>query len=166
MSLISLTPREQERLQTFLRHARSGRECCRAQALLCLAAGEPVAEVTERLAISRQTLYNWVRRFEQRQELPLTERLADAPRSGRPATALGIIDPWLDQILDLDPRRFGYQATRWTAPLLQHYLDQTHDIRVCGKSISLALERLRVRWKRPRHDLGQRSPTWRQAKGG
>ncbi len=96
----------------------------------------------------------------------MTERLRDAPRSGRPVIALGIIDPLIDTVIDNDPRDYGYRATVWTAGLLQRYLEDVHGLAVSPKSVSRALRRLGIRWKRPRHRLGRRSATWQQAKGG
>ena len=58
----------------------------------------------------------------QRHGPDLPARLADAPRQGRPPTALGIIDPLIAEIIDRDPGQFGYYATGWTVPLLQHHL--------------------------------------------
>jgi hypothetical protein len=49
---------------------------------------------------------------------------------------------------------------------LRQYLEDVHDLSVSRQSVSLALVRLRIRWKRPRHHLALRTPTWRQAKGG
>ncbi len=69
-------------------------------------------------------------------------------------------------MIDLDPREFGYQSTVWTAALLVVYLSDVHHIAVSQRSVSYALERLRIVWKRPRYDLARRSRTWRQAKGG
>jgi len=37
---------------------------------------------------------------------------------------------------------------------------------VSRQSVSRAIARLHLRWKRPRHRLGRRPATWRQAKGG
>ena len=52
--------------------------------------------------------------------------MLDAPRSGRPPTALGIIDPLIEAVIEADPRDYGYHATGWTAPLLQRYLEEVH----------------------------------------
>jgi RHS repeat-associated protein len=60
----------------------------------------------------------------------------------------------------------GHRHTVWTAALLQHYLRTVYGVVVCRRSIGLAIARLEIRWKRPRHVLGQRPDTWRQAKGG
>jgi hypothetical protein len=98
--------------------------------------------------------------------MELDARLSDGDRSGRPPSALGIIDPSIDASIDQDPRPFGYRSTAWTAPLLQYHLYEAHDRTVSRKSVSRALTRLRIRWKRPRHVLRQQSATWRQAKGG
>jgi hypothetical protein len=69
-------------------------------------------------------------------------------------------------VLDRNPREWGYQATVWTARLLMQYLAEVHQLRVSRASVSLALGRLRIRGKRPRHQLVRRSSTWRQAKEG
>jgi transposase len=166
MAVITLSKRKRIALQDFMVHAPTAREHSRAQALGWLANGTTVEEVAERLGVSRRTVYNWVHRFEQRADLELGDRLADAPRSGRPPTALGIIDPWIEEVIDQDPRSFGYHCTVWTAPLLQHYFEDTHGIQVSRKSVSRAIARLDIRWKRPRHTLANRLDTWRQAKGG
>ena len=138
----------------------------RAQALLWLDQGQAVDEIAGRLVVSRQTIYNWHSVFEQHADLALTERLADDPRSGRPRTALGILDPLIDAVIDDDPRHWGYGATTWTAPLLVEYLSTEHQLNISEPSVKLALQRLRLRWKRPRHTLALRPPTWRQSKGG
>lgn len=125
-----------------------------------------MAEVAERLAVSRQTIYNWAARVQARIGGDLSARLGDAPRSGRSPTLPGIIDPVLDAVIDEDPRDCGYRATVGTAPLLPHYLREVHQLPASRQSVSLALARLRVRWKRPRYAAARQAPTWRQAKGG
>jgi transposase len=166
MTLLTLTKRQLITLQDFMLHAPSATEHSRAQALWWLGNGATVAEVAQRLGVAPRTVYNWVSRFEQRADLALRYRLADAPRSGRPRTASGIIDLWIDEVIDQDPRSFGYRGTVWTASLLQHYLEEIHGIAVSRKSVSRAIARLGIRWKRPRHSLANRPATWRQAKGG
>ncbi len=152
--------------QLTLRSTNGAKEYGRAQALLWLDEGESVQEIAERLRVSRQSIYNWAMRFQERDDLDIVARLLDGQRSGRPRTALGIIDPLIDEVIEYDPRDLGYRASVWTAPLLQQYLEQVHQIVVCTESVRLAIKRLRIRWKRPRHQLARRPKTWRQAKGG
>jgi transposase len=166
MAIIQLPPDETRALQELLRHKPSAVAIRRIQALLWLQQGRSAPEVAQLLGVRRQTVYNWVRCFQQRQGLDLHQRLQDAPRSGRPPTAQGVIDPLLEEAIDQPPRRYGYRATTWTAPLLVVYLEEVHGVATSQRSVSRVLARLGIRWKRPRHQLANRSPTWRQAKGG
>lgn len=166
MTGFRLHPKQREALRQLVVHSQDPRQVVRALALLWLDQGTEIQQIARQLQTARQSIYNWVARFEQRQGLAVEQRLADAGRSGRPATAKGIIDPLIETALDLDPRSLGYHATVWTAPLLQYHLRKAHQLRVCVTSVRLALARLRIRWKRPRHTLALRPKTWRQAKGG
>ena len=166
MPLLTLSKKERAGLAEHMMHTHNAKELRRAQALLWLESGEDVEAVATRLHVSGRTLYRWARRFEGRTPLALGERLADGARSGRPRTAYGVIDPLIAPVIEQDPRELGYRATVWTAPLLQQYLEEVYQIAVGHHSVSLAIGRLRLRWKRPRHHLTRRASTWRQAKGG
>jgi transposase len=166
MTLFALSYRERVALGGRAAHTEDAKVFCRANALLWLDDGESAEEVAERLRVSRQTVYNWATRFQRRGELDISARVADGPRRGRPRTAHGIIDPLIEEALDQNPEDFGYNSTIWTAPLLAHYLLEECGIEVSCDSVSLAIRRLRVRWKRPRHHLVLCPDTWRQAKGG
>jgi transposase len=165
MAAFDLSAAERSRLAELSEFTPSARVLRRALALLWLAEGDEPTEVAERLGVSRPTLYNWVARFRARAGQPLAERLEDGPRSGRPPTALGVIDPLLAAVLDDDPRDWGYVHTTWTAPLLRDFLHEEHRLVVSRQSVSEALDRLGVLWKRPRHCLARRQATWGQAKG-
>lgn len=164
--MIKLNYKERSELEALLKSRASGEILQRAQALLLLDEEESAADVAELLRVSRQTVYNWAARFEQRAERTPTERLADAPRSGRPVTARGVIEPLIDSVIDSDPRDYGYNSTVWTADLLRGYLRDRHQEEVGLRSVGYALSRLGLRWKRPRYTLLLRDPFWRQAKGG
>jgi transposase len=161
-----LNSKERSELDRLTQSAPDARALRRAQARQGLDEEESVAEIAERLQVSRQTVYNWAARLQARNSRELLAKLLDAPRSGRPPTVQGAIEPVLDAVIDHDPRDFGYQASVWTAPLLQRYLEEACQLKASRQSVSLALGRLRVRWKRPRYSAARQSPTWRQAKGG
>jgi transposase len=168
MTLIHLSARERKQLQSLLARGPGARGSTRAQALLWLAAGESVARVADLLGVSRRTVYYWIQRFQESDhaEQDLACRLDDAPRSGRPRTVSGIIDPLIAEVIDRAPRDLGYPATGWTNALLRRHLKEVHGLTVSRRSVSRALARLRIRWKRPRHQLALRPETWRQSKGG
>jgi transposase len=166
MTHFSLKRRERRFLEDFVTCPCGSRELRRAQALLWLGAGESAADVAARLRVSRQTVYNWWARFSARGEFDPAARLCDGERCGRPRTASGVIEPLIAEVIEQDPRAFGYRSTVWTAPRLVNYLGSEHGVEVSLRSVGYALEREHLRWKRPRHRLALRPATWRQAKGG
>src|SRR6266567_6088631 len=147
MAPFQLHPWERRQLLRLLDQTDDATQLRRAQALLWLQEGHALTHVADLLHVSRQTVYNWVQSFADRTDLALPDRLLDAPRSGRPATALGIIDPLIDAVIDADPRDYGYRSTVWTAPLLQRYLEEVHAVETSCQSISRAIARLGIRWK-------------------
>ena len=166
MALLSLSPRQRQELEYFASHTPVAKERCRAQALLWLDEGETAEQVAGALLVSRRTVYYWVDRLDGRNGLDLRQQLADAPRPGRPRAGDDGIDPWITEVIDTDPRALGYHQTVWTAPLLVRYLHDHHQVEVSRKTVSRAIARLGIRWKRPRHQLARRPETWRQSKGG
>ena len=160
-----LTTQQRMTLQRLVQGTREARLLRRGQALLWRDEGESTTEIAVRLGVSRQTVHNWITCFAVRSG-PVSERLTDAGRSGRPATAQGVIDPLIAELIDGDPRDWGYAATAWTAPLLQRHLAEQHQKVVSVMSVRRVIHRWRRRWKRPRYRLALRSATWRQAKGG
>src|SRR5437763_13470309 len=103
MALLALSDRLRGALEDIVSHTPWAKERCRAQALLWIAEGADVAEVAELLQVSRQTVYNWLSRFQERAQLDLRARLLDAPRLGRPRAASGTIDERVAAVIDDDP---------------------------------------------------------------
>jgi transposase len=166
MAPLILTPRQRSDLEYLATHSPVSKERCRAQALLWLDEGELAEPVAESLRVSRRTVSDWLERFHDRDGQDLRQRLADAPRPGRPRTGDDGVDPWIAEVIDTDPRTLGYHQTVWTAPLLVRSLQDHPEITVSRKTVSRAIARLDIRWKRPRHQLARRPDTWRQSKGG
>jgi transposase len=166
MTYLELNGKERILLEQIISDSPDARQVRRAYALIWLDDGYSIDEIAQQLRVSRQSVYNWADRFQHREQVDFLSRLADAPRRGRPCVAKGIIDPLIERVLDTDPRQLGYRSTVWTAALLVDYLRDEHQIAVSSDSVSRAIARLKVRWKRPRHQLALQSETWRQAKGG
>jgi transposase len=166
MTLLTLNLREWKALETVAARTTDAHILRRAQALLWLDEGETVPEVAAQLRVTRQAVYKWVACFRRRSALDMAARLEPGKRSGRPRLVHGVIDPLITEVIERDPRELGYRSTVWTAPLLRQYLQEVHHLDVSRPSVSLAIDRLGLRWKRPRHGLARRPATWRQAKGG
>ena len=166
MTTLKLSSQERKRLQALAARTSDAAVLRRAQALLWLASGHGIEDVTQRHCVCRRAVYYWVEQYEARKVGDVASRLSSTPRSGRPRTAHGIIDPLIDSVIDTDPRESGYRSTVWTAGLLRQHLSETHQLAASQRSVSYALARLGIRWKRPRHQLALRARYWRQAKGG
>ena len=166
MFYFSLSETERTRLNNLLKTTGSATIYRRVQAILWLEEGWRIPEIAFRLQVTRQSVSNWRTRFLNERSLPVNQWFLDKPRSGRPRKGEGSLDDLVDEVIDKDPRDFGYHSTTWTASLLVQYLDEFHEIKVVEETVRRTLARLDICWKRPRHDLANRSPTWRQAKGG
>lgn len=166
MTLIELSPTERQCLRQIVKRARDAKQVKRAQALLWLDQGEPVAHIAVRQGVSHQTIYNWRTTYMQRRQEPVDERLRDRARSGRPPHKRQAVQALIREVMDQDPRQWGYRAVVWTAPLLRRHLQREQDVEVSIRTVRRALRDLQYRCKRPRYVLARRSPTWRQAKGG
>ena len=166
MTLPVLHSTERKALEHLATWTRDAQQLRRAQALLWFDEGESVAEIADRLRLSRQVIYTWITQFHAREGLDIAARVAPEARSGRPRTVQGRIEPLIAAVIARDPRDLGYRSTVWTAPWLTQYLQAEHALAVSRPSVSRALARLGLRWKRPRHRLARRPATWRQAKGG
>lgn len=165
MAPVQLAPAERQSLLQILDTTHDVREFRRAQSLLWLDEGLSVLKAADQQHVSRQAVYLWIQRFKNHPKQPVLERVADAPRSGRPAKIKGIIDPILDATLQQDPRTFGYSQANWTADLWVRFLKEHHALPCSPDSVRQALHRLRIVWKAPRYRLRRRPLTWRQKKG-
>lgn len=167
MTNFQLSGHERVKLENQLEQTTDARLIVRAYALLWLDDGESISEIATRLSVTRQTVYNWHKRFRERASHDFLNRLADKTRSGRPqiATSL-VVEELIASVIERDPRELKYFQTVWTAPLLVQYLWDRQKIKVSDDSVRRVIARLEIRWKRPRHSLALRSLFWRQSKGG
>ena len=107
MSLLALRPQERPALESLAISTRDAQQLRRVLALLWLDEGEAAAEVADRLRVSRPGMYKWGTQFQHRHGQDMPVRVAPGPRSGRPPTAQGIIEPWIDAVMERAPRDLG-----------------------------------------------------------
>jgi putative transposase len=82
---IKLTRTERGELETFVAHGkRSARAITRARILLLSDEGRKEHDLTELLGVSRGTVYNVRKRYQQKAHTHILDLLHDEPRSGRP----------------------------------------------------------------------------------
>jgi transposase len=122
----------------------------RTLAILEVSRGVPMAEVARTLAISRQSIYNWIDAYCQSYD---PHALIDAPHVGRPRVWTEFSETLLDSLMQTSPEQFGYYALNWTVPLLQDYLEECTGKSLSEDTIRRELSRLDYVWKRTRYVL-------------
>src|SRR3954465_8354261 len=116
---VRLSGADRRRLAAALATARAARVYRRVEALPLVAEGQTVAEAARRCHVDRSSVHRWLGRYGAGRG---ATALAERPRSGRPRRSGRLTPRRLAAALARDPRRCGYRATSWTAPLLAHYL--------------------------------------------
>lgn len=159
-----LTARERAALERLVAGSKDVRQLKRSQALLALCDGTAVATLARSLQVARNTIYNWVSRFQDR-EGSIAGRLTDAERCGRPDDLFQQLLDRLPSLLDKKPTDLGYRHAEWTVDLLCSHLAQ-EQIEASDGTLRRALHELGYRWKRPRFVPRRRAQSWRQSKGG
>lgn len=136
-------------LRERMRTTEDAKECRRCSALLRLDEGHCVSSVAREFGVSRQTIYNWRSRFRDSS----ADGLQDQSREGRPTVWTAERVDLLQQLLEETPRRHEFQATGWTAGLLQTRLQQLLDWEVSEDSLRRKLHQWDYVWKRFRYRL-------------
>lgn len=115
---VCLTEAEQEQLQQLVnRHSTPQQIALRASIILLAADGQNHREIARQLNISRDMARLWRNRWLElsQKDVPVVERLADAPRPGGPMSFS------LEQIVQLfaiaceKPEDYGRPISHWTA---------------------------------------------------
>jgi transposase len=159
---VRLSGADRKRLAAALEAAREARVYRRVEALLLVAEGQTVAEAARRCHVDRSSVHRWLGQYGARRDATV---LADRPRSGRPRQSSRLTPRRLAAALARDPRRCGYQATSWTAPLLAHYLAAQDGIAISARTLRRRLHEAGYRWKRPRYVYAGRATHLAQKKG-
>jgi transposase len=147
---VRLTPSQRRQVSARLRATDDASFGRRLMAILALDAGEPVSEVAERLGVTRQSVYNWVRTFEVAGDATALE---DRYGGGRPSAWTEALEALLRAALRQRPDQLGYPGPNWTVRLLQEYLERDSGRRLSDDTIRRRLRRLDYVWKRSRYVL-------------
>ena len=150
------------RLTKALKRVTDARLFQRVQAVLWVAQGDTISEVTELMGVSGQTVYNWLQRYLACHQVAA---LADAPRSGRPVTAPQITATPILQSLRCNPLRLGYRTTVWSVKLLAAHLSRQYDCPITPHTLRRRMKAMGLRCKRPRYFYEEKAPPRAQKKG-
>jgi transposase len=146
----SLTSEQQRQLEHQLQETLDARVYRRTLAVLEYSRGRPLSQIAQMLGVTRQSIYNWLEVYEQRND---PKALEEAPRPGRPRVWTQERQEVLRTLMETSPDQLGAFAVNWTVPLLQNYLEQATGERIGEDTIRGELRRQRYVWKRPRYVL-------------
>jgi transposase len=110
-------------------------------------AGLSPDEIEAKYGWDRQTVYNWLDRFEER---GFEAALYDDSRPGRPSE---LSNDQFDQFaaaLHEPPEKSGYDAPAWSTALSQQYLIETFDVAFSRRHVRRLMHKAGVAPKRPR----------------
>jgi transposase len=155
-----LTPQQRTELERSAAAARRTRTWKRYQALLLLADGQTIAQVSTALTCGQSTIYRWVARW----RTAGVRSLAEGPHPGRAHRLEPPAEARLQALLGSDPQTYGSHATGWTVPLLLGELAR-HGWVVADRTLRRTLKRLGYRWKRPQYVLGRPDPAYAEKRG-
>jgi len=150
MEGLKLTWRQRHRLVERLQQTRDAHVYRRILAVLEVSRGQSIAQVAEALAVSRQSVYNWVAAYAPMRDPHV---LQDEPRSGRPSHWTEEHQVLLRFLMERSPDQFDYFAVNWTVPLLQEQWEHSTGERLSDETIRRGLLGLGYVWKRGRYQL-------------
>lgn len=149
MIKFTLSETEVKSVQWGMHHSPKAEVRQRATAIHLLHLGEPPTDVSEKLAVSVATIYNWHHRW----QIAGLAGLANKAKSGRPKNADEGYCRLLGEVLEQSPEVYGYGFGVWTVDRLREHLRQETGIVLSNRRFRVLLKELGYVYRRPKHDL-------------
>jgi transposase len=150
MDDLTLTGWQRRRLERQLQTAHDARVYRRTLAVLEVGRGKSVAEVAQRLGVTRRSVYYWIDAYAEKYDPAV---LHEGSRSGRPSLWTQPEQAFLGVLLGQSPQDLGYAAVDWTVPLLQEHLEHCTGQWFSDETVRRELQRQQYVWKRSRYVL-------------
>jgi transposase len=159
----SLTAEEAETIERLARSRTApARAVERARVIWEAHHGARVPAIAAGLGVCEATVRRWLRRF----NACGLEGLADAPRSGRPATYSPEAVGALITASLTDPQTLGLPFASWTLDRLAAYLDEERGIAIKRSRIGELLQVEGLRWRTQETWFGERpDPAFAEKRG-
>ena len=145
-----LPKEEMKAIETAIKHDRRSEVVQRCIAIRLLHLGHKPEQVAEMQAVSKPTIYGWFHRWQNGG----IEALANQPKSGRPPKADDAYSLALVEVIEKEPKEFGYDFMLWTVERLSAHLEKTTGIFLSESRLRALMKRKGYRYRRPKHDLG------------
>ena len=136
-----------ERVRERLADERAPKAIKRLTAAREYLAGLSPGDIEEKYGWHRQTVYNWLDRFEERD---FEDALYDDERSGRPPELSEEEFQQFAEELNQSPEEVGYDEPAWTSALAQQHLITEFDVAHSRRHVQRLMKEAEVSWKKPR----------------
>lgn len=153
---------DKPRLRRALHEVADKRTFLRLKAVLLVAQGLSINEVSKIIDKSAQIIYHWIGAYLKNHQV---ESLYDARRTGRPLAAKSVTDERIIRELRRHPLRLGYNTTVWTVELLANHLSQRYGCAISPRTLYRRMKQIGLRCKRPRYVYSEKDPHRAQKKG-
>lgn len=153
---------DQRRLHKAMEKVSDKRTFLRLKAVLLVCQGMHINTIAKLLDKSFQIVYQWVASYLKHHRV---DSLYDAPRSGRPLSAIGITDKRIVQELKRNPLLLGYNTTVWTVAILATHLSARYACNIRPFTLYRRMKAMGLRCKRPRYVYSEKDPNRAQKKG-
>ena len=150
------------RLQKGINEVVDKRTFLRLKAVLLVAQGVSINEVSKIIEKSVQIIYRWIRAYLKSHQVT---SLYEAHRCGRPPVAQEITDKRIIRQLRRNPLALGYRTTVWTVALLAEQLNRRYGCSISPRTLSRRMKRSGLRCKRPRYVYSEKDPHRAQKRG-
>ena len=136
-----------ERVREQLADERDPKAIKRLTAAREYLAGLSPEAIEEKYGWPRQTVYNWLDRFEERD---FEDALYDDERPGRPPELTDEQSQRFAETLNQSPEEAGYDAPAWSSTLAQQHLITEFDVAHSRRHVQRLMKEAEVSWKKPR----------------
>jgi transposase len=153
---MELSNQQRQELMQLARHGQPAYVRVKALVVLNLGDGQPVTQVARMFRVSRQSVYEWRRRYWEQGASGLRVR---AGRGRKSRVDLQQLRDYVRQ----SPRQFGVALTRWTLASLAQVVPSIKGFSPYG--VQKALARAGISYKRGQPSLHSPDPEYAQKKG-
>lgn len=144
-----LSDEELEEIQNGMHHSPKAEVRQRATGIHLLHLGQSPEEVSQLLAVSTGSVYNWHKRW----RTDGLRGLENKAKSGRPKNADQAYCDLLEEVLEQSPEVYGYGFGIWTVDRLREHLRRETGTKLSNRRFRALLKDLGYVYRRPKHDL-------------
>lgn len=144
-----LTDAELEQIQTGMHRSSKAEVRQRSTAIHLLHLGHSPEEVSQLLAVSMGSIYNWHKRW----RTDGLEGLENKAKSGRPKNADQAYCDLLEEVIEQSPEVYGYGFGIWTVDRLREHMRRETGTTLSNRRFRALLKELDYVYRRPKHDL-------------